>query len=104
MNEENKIILKNRKKFGRFLVRFRNESNKFTIQSVGTSHHSSTDNEYGIKSQLAERRDSYHKFWSDPYINMCQNPTDYSTTLTNKNQNVFTKVFQCKSLNEEMII
>ena len=45
MNKQNKIILKNRKKFDRFFGRFRNESNKFTIQSVGKSqtNSSSTD-------------------------------------------------------------
>ena len=43
MNDENKIILKNRKKFGRFFGQFRNESNEFTIQSVGKAHSSTAD-------------------------------------------------------------
>ena len=43
MDKQNKIMLRNRKKFDRFFGRFRNKSNKFTIQSITKSTSSSNN-------------------------------------------------------------
>ena len=43
MDKQHKIILGNRPKFGQFFGRFKNESNKFIIESVVRSYSSSTD-------------------------------------------------------------
>eukprot|EP01084_Bolivina_argentea_P139545 245476_1 len=66
------------------------------LDAIGTG-----ENQYGIKQQLPECRDSYHPFWTDPYMNICQDPTDFLRTISNK-QDVFTKVFECTSLNQRM--